>query len=103
MYGSVSLCEHPGAAGVVETLAVVISCIFSLNSTDGQSEITSRSTTSKSRWSARLALVRKYNQEFRRLSRYLMVPVQIVAIIVVVVDSTAGFTVQSDSLSRSSR
>ena len=74
------------------TLAVVISCIFSLDSTDGQSEITSISTATESRRSARPTMATPVNQEFWRLSRYLMIPVQTNAVIGI----TAGFTVQSE-------
>ncbi len=40
MYDSLSLCEHSFTVDLMVTLTVIISCIFSLDSTDGQSEIT---------------------------------------------------------------
>ncbi len=52
LYDSLSLCEHIFTVDPVYTLTVIISCIFSLDSTDGQSEITVRSTATESRWSS---------------------------------------------------
>jgi hypothetical protein len=51
------ICEHIFTIDVVVTLTVVISCIYSLDSTDGQSEVTPRPTATESRWSPRLTLI----------------------------------------------
>ena len=50
LYDGFSLCEHPLTVGIVETLTVVNCCIFSLNSTDGQSEGRVWSTACKTTW-----------------------------------------------------
>ncbi len=71
LYDSLSLCEH---ITTVSTLTVIMSSIFSLDSTDGQSEITVRSTATESRWSSWLKGVCSINQEFRSFSRFLWVP-----------------------------
>ncbi|XDV52410.1 hypothetical protein PO909_021140, partial [Leuciscus waleckii] len=68
LYDSLSLCEH---STTVITLTVIISCIFSLDSTDGQSKITARSTATESRWSSSIKAVYIINQEFRSFSRFL--------------------------------
>ncbi len=68
LYDSLSLCEH---ITTVITLTVIMSSIFSLDSTDGQSEITVRSTATESRWSSWLKGVCLINQEFRSFSRFL--------------------------------
>ncbi len=68
LYDSLSLCEH---TTTVITLTVIMSSIFSLDSTDGQSEITVRSTATESRWSSWLKGVHPINQEFRSFSRFL--------------------------------
>ncbi len=69
LYDSLSLCEHITTA--VKTLTVIMSSIFSLDSTDGQSEITVRSTATESRWSSWLEGVCIINQAFRSFSRFL--------------------------------
>ncbi len=71
LYDSLSLCEHPATTDIVCTLTVIMSSIFSLDSTDGQSEITVRSTATESRWSSWLKGVCPINQEFRSFSRFL--------------------------------
>ncbi len=78
LYDSLSLCEHIitltitiRICSTVKTLTVIMSSIFSLDSTDGQSEITVRSTATESRWSSWLKGVCKINQEFRSFSRFL--------------------------------
>ncbi len=71
LYDSLSLCEHIFTVDVVETLTVIMSSIFSLDSTDGQSEITVRSTATESRWSSWLKGACSINQEFRSFSRFL--------------------------------
>ncbi len=77
LYDSLSLCEHTitrtrdTTFSAVETLTVIMSSIFSLDSTDGQSEITVRSTATESRWSSWLKLFYIFNQEFRSFSRFL--------------------------------
>ncbi len=57
LYDSLSLCEHIVTVDVVITLTVIMSSIFSLDSTDGQSEITVRSTATESRWNSWLESV----------------------------------------------
>ncbi len=78
LYDSLSLCEHIVThtdikiiCSAVKTLTVIMSSIFSLDSTDGQSEITVRSTATESRWSSWLKGVCVINQEFRSFSRFL--------------------------------
>ncbi|XDV52360.1 hypothetical protein PO909_021094, partial [Leuciscus waleckii] len=71
LYDSLSLCEHIFTVDPVFTLTVIISCIFSLDSTDGQSKITARSTATESRWSSSITVVYVINQEFRSFSRFL--------------------------------
>ncbi len=71
LYDSLLLCEHIFAVDPVITLTVIMSSIFSLDSTDGQSEITVRSTATESRWSSWLNGACKINQEFRSFSRFL--------------------------------
>jgi len=48
LYDSLSLCEHMFTVDIVITLTVIMSSIFSLDSTDAQSEITVRSTATES-------------------------------------------------------
>ncbi len=67
---SLSLCETQ-LPPLWITLTVIMSSIFSLDSTDGQSEITVRSTATESRWSSWLEAVCQINQEFRSFSRFL--------------------------------
>ncbi len=78
LYDSLSLCEHTitvkNTTDIMITQTVIMSSIFSLDSTDGQSEITVRSTATESRWSSWLKGVRPINQEFRSFSRFLWVP-----------------------------
>ncbi len=76
LYDSLSLCEHPATTDIVSTLTVIMSSIFSLDSTDGQSEISLRSTATESRWSSWLKGACSINQEFRSFSRFLWVPVE---------------------------
>ena len=71
LYDSLSLCEHIVTVDHMETLTVIISCIFSLDSTDGQSEITDRSTATESRWSSSVTACCKIYEEFRSFSRFL--------------------------------
>ncbi len=71
LYDSLSLCEHPATTDPVCTLTVIMSSIFSLDSTDGQSEITFRSTATESRWSSSVEVFYIINQEFRSFSRFL--------------------------------
>ncbi len=73
LYDSLSLCEHIASSGV-ETQTVIMSSIFSLDSTDGQSEITVRSTATESRWSSWLKHFYIFNQEFRSFSSFLWIP-----------------------------
>ncbi|XDV52406.1 hypothetical protein PO909_021136, partial [Leuciscus waleckii] len=70
LYDSLSLCEHPATDNVC-TLTVIISCIFSLDSTDGQSKITARSTATESRWSSSITGCCIIYEEFRSFSRFL--------------------------------
>ncbi len=78
LYDSLSLCEHivtvKNTTDIMKTLTVIMSSIFSLDSTDGQSEITVRSTATESRWSSWLKGACIINQEFRSFSRFLWVP-----------------------------
>ncbi len=69
LYDSLSLCEHTTTA--VKTLTVIMSSIFSLDSTDGQSEISLRSTATESRWSSSVEVFYIINQEFRSFSGFL--------------------------------
>ncbi len=70
LYDSLSLCEHPATTVIIQT--VIISSIFSLDSTDGQSEISCRwSTATESRWSSCVTVSRSIYQEFRSFSRFL--------------------------------
>ncbi len=72
LYDSLSLCEHTFTVYVVCTLTVIMSSIFSLDSTDGQSEISPRwSAATESRWNSWLAAVCCINQEFRSLSWFI--------------------------------
>ncbi len=75
LYDSLSLCEHivtvKNTTDIMITLTVIMSSIFSLDSTDGQSEITVRSTATESRWSSSVEFVSFVNQEFRSFSRIL--------------------------------
>ncbi len=71
LYDSLSLCEHIVTADVVFTHTVIVSSIFSLDSTDGQSEITVRSTATESRWSSSVAVRYSIYEEFRSFSRFL--------------------------------
>ncbi len=80
LYDSSSLCEHTitrtraTTCSTVKTLTVIMSSIFSLDSTDGQSEITVRSTATESRWSSWRKHFYIFNQEFRSFSRFLWIP-----------------------------
>ncbi len=75
LYDSLSLCEHivtvKNTTDIMITLTVIMSSIFSLDSTDGQSEISLRSTATESRWSSSVEFVSFVNQEFRSFSRFL--------------------------------
>ena len=93
LYDVVSLCEQ-----VAETLLTVVnSWIFSLNSTDGQSEVSVYSTSIKASWNSRLTGFRIINQEFRSFSRCLKVPVKDV------INTWTGLTSDGDSLSWNNR
>ncbi len=72
LYDSLSLCEHITTTDRVYILTVIMSSIFSLDSTDGQSEISPRwFTATESRWSSWLEVACIINQEFRSFSRFL--------------------------------
>uniref|UniRef100_A0A8C2GZL7 Ig-like domain-containing protein n=1 Tax=Cyprinus carpio TaxID=7962 RepID=A0A8C2GZL7_CYPCA len=71
LYDSLSLCEHLATTRTVVTLTVIISCIFSLDSTDGESEINVRSTATESRWSSSVTVCCIIYEEFRSFSRFL--------------------------------
>ena len=90
LYGSESLCEHTR----VFTHAVVISNISSLNSIDGQSEFRFRSAAAEMTRSTRI-MAYFVKQQFRRLSRFLQVPTEII------INSCTGCTAQRDRLSHS--
>ena len=89
----VSLCEWPS----VTLLTIIDSYIFSLNSTDGQSEISPRYTCTETIWNSRLTNCCIINQEFRSFSRFLKIPVNVITY------ASTGFTSNGDSLSWSSR
>ncbi len=76
LYDSLSLCEHSITVYPVYTLTVIMSSIFSLDSTDGQSEICSIScsTATESRWSSWLPGSNVINEAFRSFSRFLQIP-----------------------------
>ena len=93
LYGSVSLCEWSSIA----LLTVVISCIFSLDSTDFQREAGSRLTISESGWSPWHSATHIGEQEFRSFSRSLQIPGYIIG------NRAAGPAVESDSPSNSDR
>ncbi len=106
LYDSLSLCEHTitltdtsRICSTVITLTVIMSSIFSLDSTDGQSEITVRSTATESRWSSWLKGACSINQEFRSFSRFLWVPSKTLLSTTTADWITANFTGYSDWLS----
>ncbi len=108
LYDSLSLCEHIitrtttiRICSAVKTLTIIMSSIFSLDSTDGQSEITVRSTATESRWSSWLKGACSINQEFRSFSRFLWVPAQKVCPRITE-HICAGFTADFDCFSWSS-
>ncbi len=74
LYDSLSLCEHIPTTTVI-TLTVIMCSIFSLDSTDGQSEISPRwSAATESRWSSWSPIDCCINQEFRSFPRFLYIP-----------------------------
>jgi len=93
LYDVVSLCEWEA----VTLLTVINSCIFRLNSTDCESEVSSRSTSTETTWNSRLATCSRVDQEFWRFSILLEVPVEACA------NTWTGFTSDRDSLTWSSR
>ena len=74
LYDAFSLCEHILTVGIVETLTVVNCCIFSLNSTDGQSEVRVWSTACKTNWNPWCSSGSIVNEKFRSFSISLLVP-----------------------------
>ncbi len=106
LYDSLSLCEHITTltliiriCSAVKSLTVIMSSIFSLDSTDGQSEITVRSTATESRWSSWLKGACSINQTFRSFSRFLWVPAETLLSTTTADWITANFTGYSDWLS----
>ena len=93
LYDVVSLCEREA----VMLLTVINSCIFSLNSTDCQSEVSLLCFCSKTFWNPRLTCCGIINQKFRSFSRFLKIPVNVITY------KCAGFTSDRDSLSWSRR
>ena len=93
LYGAESLCKREA----VMLLTEVVSCIFSLNSTDCQSEVSLMRCCTKTVWNSRLKGCGIINQEFRSFSGFLKVPVNIVT------DKRTGFTSDRDSLSWNNR
>ncbi len=93
LYDAFSLCEREA----VTLLTVINSWIFSLNSTDGQSEVSSRSSSTETTWNSRLKVCSWINQKFRSFSRFLKVPVEVVT------DTWTGSTCDGDSLSWKNR
>ncbi len=75
LYDSLSLCEHPATTDRVCTQTVIMSSIFSLDSTDGQSEIssTSFSIPTESTGTATIEIIYSSNDEFRSFSRFLLI------------------------------
>ncbi len=83
LYDSLSLCEHKITLTVIiricstmKTLTVIMSNIFSLDSTDGQSEISSTffSIPTESTGTAIIEIIYLMNDEFRSFSRFLLIP-----------------------------
>lgn len=90
LYGWISLCERESFM----LLTVVISCILSLDVIDCQREINIRSGAMIPAWCKGIV---KVDDEFRSLSRFLMVPGKFV------IDVTAGLTAESGRTSRLDR
>ena len=65
---------HCVSGCIIVLLTVVISCIFSLDSTDFQREAGSRLTISESGWSSWHSASHRGEQEFRSFSRSLQIP-----------------------------
>ena len=97
LYDAFSLCEHPLTVGIVETLTVVNCCIFSLNSTDGQSEVRSASTATKPSWCSWFTCAHICYQELWSLSRFLLIPEHIFIAITICKNILVGLTGQRDS------
>ncbi len=76
LYDSLSLCEHITTTDTVETLTVIMCSIFSLDSTDLQSEISSTlcSIPTESTGTATIEIIYLMNDEFRSFSRFLLIP-----------------------------
>ena len=68
LYDCFSLCEHVFAVDVVITLTVINCCIFSLNSTDGQSEV--RVWSTKTIRNSRMAAISTGHEELRSFSSF---------------------------------
>ena len=87
----------------METLTVVNCCIFILDSTDGQSEVSVWSTACKTIWSPWLSSGRIINEQFRSFSISLLVPLELVPIINPLTDSTWDVDGASNSRAQCSR
>ena len=74
LYNTFSLCEHILTVDIMLTLTVVNCCIFSLNSTDGQSEVRVWSTAWKTIWNPWFLSGSRVNEQFRSFSISLLVP-----------------------------
>ena len=96
LYDYKSLCERPGTTYAVQTLTVVNCCIFSLNSTDGQSEVRAASTATKPSWCSWMSDADCSYQQLWRLSRFLLIPEHTLTISAAS-NSLAGCTLQSGS------
>ncbi len=76
LYDSLSLCEHKITVDFMYTLTVIMSNIFSLDSTDGQSEISPFifSIPTESTGTATIEIIYSINDEFRSFSMFLLIP-----------------------------
>ena len=97
LYDGFSLCEQPLTVDIMETLTVINCCIFSLNSTYGQSEVSPRLCPTETIWNPRLTGYSTINQKFRSFSSFVKVPVEAVT------NTWTDFTSDRDSLSWNSR
>ncbi len=95
LYDQKSLCEH--WTTVLETLTVINCCIFSLNSTDAQSEGSPASTATKPSWSSWYTCAHRIYEELWRLSRFLLIPAHTIIPITISVNSLVDITGESDS------
>ncbi len=83
LYDSLSLCEHKitrtitiRICSTMKTLTVIMCSIFSLDSTDGQIEISTTffSIPTESTETLIIEIIYSINDEFRSFSRFLLIP-----------------------------